>query len=61
MADLMGVPRVRQALQGKQLSPKDRERLNSYARYCLKFQSKDLTVEVSQRCGVKAGRARRVW
>ncbi|CAM9424683.1 unnamed protein product [Laminaria digitata] len=45
MADLMGVPRVRQALQGKQLSPKDRERLNSYARYCLKFQSKDLTAE----------------
>lgn len=46
MAGLIGVPRVKQALQGNQLSPKDRERLNSYARYCLKFQSKDLTEEV---------------
>lgn len=42
----MGVQRVRQALHGNHLSPTDRERLNSYARYCLKFQSKDLSEEV---------------
>lgn len=46
MADLMGLPKVRLALQGNQLTAQERQRLNSYARFCLKFQSNDLTKEV---------------
>lgn len=46
MADLMGLPKVRTALQGHLMNPQDRQRMNSYARFCLKFQSKDLTKEV---------------